>query len=132
MCTCTLNVICTLNVHMQAECARLEMECAIEHTRTSRRCWWKWSRGVNGRWCQQLCSAALLCCVLCSAVRSALHWCQQLAAQAKAEHTSLPHVLPDQYCVLVYQQQHTFIYTMQYARIYMYSHIRIDTDIDQE
>ena len=94
-------------VHMQAdECAharciwdvlcstRLEMECAIEHTRPSRRCWWKWSRGVNGRWCQQLCSAVLCAAVLCcSAVCSALHWCQQLAAQAKAEHTSHHHSL---------------------------------------
>ena len=78
-------------------------------------------------------AAALLCCSIAATMLcSALHWCQQLAAQAKAEHTSLPHVLSDQYCVLVYQQQHTFIYTMQYARIYLYSHIRIDTDIDEE
>ena len=53
-----------------------------------------------------LCSAVLLCI-----------GCQQVAAQAKAEHTSLPPALPDHYSLLVlvnmrrYTQKHAYIYT---------------------
>ena len=132
-------------VHMQAdECAharciwdvlcstRLEMECAIEHTRPSRRCWWKWSRGVNGRWCQQLCSAVLCCVLLCAA----LLLCCVLLCSAAALHCSAlvpaagcasqgwaykppPLALPDHYywLLVVYQYKasmrcnaHTYMY----------------------
>ena len=68
-----------------------------------------------------LCSAAVLCCVLLCI------GCQQVAAQAKAEqtsiqaykHTSIPPALPDHYSLLVLvnmrrytqKQKHAYIYT---------------------
>ena len=74
------NVLCTIctvahTIHIFATQARmwnicamhscpvctLELECGVQG-RPSARWWWKWSRGADGRWCQQFCccSAALL------------------------------------------------------------------------
>ena len=81
------------------------------------RCWWwKWSRGVDGRWCQQLCSAVVLCI-----------GCQQVAAQAKAEHTSLPPALPDHYWLLVLVNIRR--YTQKHAHKYIYTAHTIHTQM---
>ena len=104
----------------------LDEECAGKSS--AGRWWWKWSRGFDGRWCQQLCSALVLCC--CAAVLCCVLLCigcQQVAAQAKAEqtsiqaykHTSIPPALPDHYSLLVLvnmrrytqKQKHAYIYT---------------------
>ena len=108
------------------------------------RWWWKWSRGFDGRWCQQLCSAPVLCC--CAAVLCCVLLCigcQQVAAQAKAEqtsiqaykHTSIPPALPDHYSLLVLvnmrrytqKQKHAYIYTNTYT-----AHIHIHTQMYME